>query len=237
MRHFILALLLVAAPAAVAAAERTDLNIVVALDRSESISAEDRIVQIQGLVYALTHPRFLAAVGSGIHGRLGFAVVKWSSFARSEVLVPWTVIAGRADAEAVATRLYTSLKRRSAAPDGSQTDVALGIEVAADMLATAPYDAIRQVINIVADGTSNIGRLPSVARDAALAKDVTINALVMGQGSAVRVLTEYFEREVIGGPAAFVHHAPDTAAFAEAMLRKMVLEVARLNALGRPGSR
>lgn len=234
MRFLALAVLAAALPFAAAAEDRTDLNMVVSLDRSESVNAEEAIAQIQGLIHALTHERFIGAIQSGAQGRIGFAVVKWSSFNRSEVILPWTVIADLEDAEAVSTRLYTAMKKRRLLPDGTQTDLAFGIEVATAMLDAAPYRATRDVINIVGDGLSNIGRLPSVDRDIALSRGITINALIMAKGRAVPVLTRYFEREVIGGPLAFVHHATNVAEFAMAMLRKMVLEMARFQAMDAP---
>ena len=185
MRFLALAMLAAALPFAAVAQERTDLNMVVSLDRSESVNAEEAIAQIQGLIHALTHERFIGAIQSGTHGRIGFAVVKWSSFNRSEVILPWTVIADLADAEAVSTRLYTAMKKRRPSPDGTQTDLAFGIAVATAMLDAAPYRATRDVINIVGDGLSNIGRLPSVDRDIALSRGITINACHPGDPASV----------------------------------------------------
>ena len=216
-----------------AQAVETDIDMVISLDRSESISAEEAEQQIDGLIYALTHERFVNAVRSGFHGRIGFAVIKWSSFARSGVLLPWTLIATRADADRVAARLKPHRAIIDRTPDGSQTDIAWGIEVATEMHRRAPYRPVRKLTNLVADGVSNIGRVARVGRDAALAEGIVINGLIMAQGSAIRVLTEYFEREVIGGPRAFVLPFPTYDAFADAMLRKMILEVALMNGLGR----
>ena len=42
-----------------------DLAIVVSLDRSESIDTDEAKAQIDGLVYALRHPRFRRSVASG----------------------------------------------------------------------------------------------------------------------------------------------------------------------------
>jgi len=81
---------------------------------------------------------------------------------------------------------------------------------------------------VVADGISNIGRLAMVDRDVALARDITINGLIMGKGSAIEVLTRYFQREVIGGPTSFLQVSASNQDFAEAMLRKMLLEMVRL---------
>jgi hypothetical protein len=218
-------------PVAVAAQTKTDINMVVALDRSESVSDSDAAIQIQGLAYALTHPEFLSAIRLGEHKRIGVAVIKWSSFNQARTLLPWMLIGGAADAARVAGQLNEILYDTQRHDDGSQTDVALGIERATQMLELAPTRASKDVINVIADGSSNSGHVAVVDRDVALARGITINALVMAQGSAIRVLTTYFKREVIGGPASFVMHTASQDDFARAMLRKMLIEVAALNNL------
>ncbi len=95
-------------------------------------------------------------------------------------------------------------------------------------LDTLPWTASKSVINVVADGISNIGHLAWVDRDIALARGITVNGLIMARGSAVEVLSGYFEREVIGGPTAFLQVSTSNEEFAEAMLRKMLLEMAHL---------
>lgn len=218
--------------AQVAADDRpvTDINMVVALDRSESITLEEAAQQIVGLTHAIRDPRFSASVASGWHGRIAVSVVTWSSFGKSDLLIPWTLLGGRADVADLADRLERLLEDPPILVDGSQTDLALGIRAANHELRNAPYRPIKEVINIISDGISNIGNVPNVARDKAVGEGVVINALTMGRGSAIAVLRRYFERNVIGGPSAFVHNAATPEAFSEAMLRKMLLEIALLNA-------
>jgi len=218
-----------ATAAVVAADERVDIAVVVSLDRSESISVEEAKAQITGLIYTLEHPRFLNAVRSGRLGRLGLSVVAWSSFARTEVVLPWIAIGGGDDARRAAAVLAKDLERDREVTHGTQTDVAMGISVATAQMAELPWPADQRVINMVGDGISNIGRVAVVDRDVAVASGITINALVTAQGSAIRILKEYFRREVIGGPTAFVQLTNGDEDFADAMLRKMLLEIALLN--------
>ena len=71
---------------------------------------------------------------------------------------------------------------------------------------------------------ANFGLPPKLARDRVVATGISINALA--------ILTEapwlegYFRRYVIGGPDAFVVAVRNPGSFAEAMLRKLVREVA-----------
>ncbi len=219
MRASLAALLLLLTGFGAAAQTKTDINMVVSLDRSESITSTDAALQIQGLIYALKHPEFLTAIRHGHHKRIGVSVIKWSSFNRYATLLPWQIVADEADADRVSAMLGLLLLPNPGRDDGSQTDVALGIERGVAMLAEAPTEANKEVINMIAD----------VERDAAVARGITINALILAQGSAIRVLTNYFRREVIGGPASFVLHAPAREDFIRAMLRKMLVEVAELN--------
>lgn len=208
----------------------TDINMVVSLDRSESISLEEAAQQIHGLVHALRDPRFGASVASGWNGALGLSVVTWSSFGKTQELIPWTLLRGPEESARLAERLERLLDNPPVLIDGSQTDLALGIRSANKALRQAPFRTIKEVINIVSDGISNIGNVPNVARDAAVGEGVVINALTMGRGSAIAVMRRYYERNVIGGPSAFVHNATTNETTSDAMLRKMLLEIALLNA-------
>ena len=212
------------------AATPVDLAIVVSLDRSESIDAEDARSQIEGLLYTLRHSRFRHTVASGPLGRIALAVVTWSSFGRHQVILPWTRIAGPADAEAAAGVLERDFDRQRVTRHGTQTDIAFAIEVAMLQLDVLPWQAHERVINVVADGISNIGRVARVDRDAAVAQGITVNGLIMGQGSAIEILSRYFNREVIGGPTAFLQASTTPPEFARAMLRKMILEMVLLRA-------
>ena len=211
--------------ATAAAAAPVDMAIVVSLDRSESVDQEYARVQIVGLIFALKHPKFLAAVKSGRLGRIAISVVTWSSFRKTDIILPWTQIAAGDDAERVGAVLLHDLDRQLTAVHGSQTDVAYGIHVATKLLEALPWEADRQLINMVGDGRSNIGQVAVVDRDVAIDRGITINALISAQGSAIRVLSTYFRNEVIGGPSAFVQITKSNSDFAQAMLRKMLLEM------------
>lgn len=212
-----------------------DIAIVVSLDRSESIDRDEASAQIQGLIHTLRHPRFLAAVESGLNGRIGLSVLTWSSFGRSDVILPWMQISDAASADAAAGILAQDFERDLDIRHGTQTDLGFGIELGVARMQSLPWQASQRVINMVGDGISNIGRIAVLDRDAALAQGITVNALITAQGSAIRVLTNYFRRNVIGGPTAFVQLTNGRDDFADAMLRKMLLEIALLNAAARRG--
>ena len=229
MRWFLaLALICLPVTAQAQAAKPVDIAIVVLLDRSASIDTEDARAQIDGLIYTLRHSRFRDTIAVGWHGSIAFSVTTWSSFGRHEVILPWTRIASTEDADTAAAILELDYARQAISKHGTQTDIAFSIKVGLKQLDTLPWVASKSVINVVADGISNIGRLAWVDRDIALARGVTVNGLIMARGKAIPVLSRYFKREVIGGPAAFLQVSVSNDDFANAMLRKILLEMVRL---------
>ena len=89
-----------------------------------------------------------------------------------------------------------------------------------------PEPAGRRVIDVSGDGIANFGVPPATARDALVKQGITINGLAIL--SEEPWLEDYYSRNVVGGPAAFVVVAKSFDSFAEAMLRKLVQEVARV---------
>ena len=229
----VLLLLTLAGPAWSADKQRTDINMVVAFDRSESIDTEERRAQIDSLAAALLDQRFIDSVTSGYHGKLGLTVMAWSSFAQTETILPWIEIAGRADAEEAVRRIEWHQSKDPDVRHGKQTDIALAISDAVERLDRAPFFGSKQVVNIISDGVDNFGRFPMIDRDLALDRGITINGLVQARGAAVGIIKDYFKRQVIGGPSSFVQAAGKGEDFNRAMLRKMLLEVAALNGLVR----
>ena len=109
------------------------------------------------------------------------------------------------------------------------------------LLSENGFAADRQVIDVSGDGTSNQGRSVTDARDAALKAGVTINGLAIfnqraaAEGGYLALhtnppggLAQYYHDNVIGGPGAFVLPIDDFRSFGEAMVHKLVSEVASL---------
>ncbi len=87
------------------------------------------------------------------------------------------------------------------------------------------HEGLRRAIDVSGDGPNIRGGPVAFARDRALAQGVTVNALVVDVRGGMP-LDEYFRRAVIGGIGAFTVVAEERATFAEAVRRKMVLEIA-----------
>ncbi len=88
------------------------------------------------------------------------------------MVVPWTVIAGPAEANAFADRLADSPPRRS-----TWTSIASAIDYSVGLLANTGFEPLRRVIDVSGDGPNNQGRSVTKARDDAIAQGITINGL------------------------------------------------------------
>lgn len=221
-------------PTGGASATVTDINMVVALDRSESVDLTARTAQVESLAAALTDPRFVAAVRAGWQGRIGLAVLTWSSFDRTRVVVPWTVIDGPEASAAIVATLRDYQARGADVEHKPQTDIALALSAGMRMLNAAPFQATKQILNVIADGIDNFGRETFIDRDLALDHGITINGLVHARGNAVPIVERFFETQVIGGPYAFVLTTLTPDSFTGAMLRKMLMEIADASRSSRP---
>ncbi|HKP25411.1 MAG TPA: DUF1194 domain-containing protein [Dongiaceae bacterium] len=212
-----------------AAADEDDLavdaNIVTGIDFSRSINEQASELQIYGMIEAIRAPEVLRAIENGPHRRIGFAVFLWASGAYPE-LVSWRVIGSRQDADEASTemllRLQLILDASGRHSIGSLTNVSGAMAHAGEMLQDSPYASKRAIVNIVGNGEDNVGESPRWRRDALVARGVTINGVVIGGDETI---ADYYRRQVIGGPTAFVlaAHTPDE--MIEAFTAKFVSEI------------
>ena len=209
------------------AAEPVDVELVLAVDVSLSMSPTELNIQRNGYAAALTHDRVLQAIAGGAYGRIAVTYFEWAGTTSHHVIVPWTIIANRADAESVAARL-------SARPANSarRTSIAAALGFGADLFAESQFRGLKRVIDISGDGPNNQGQPVEIARDEVVKQGITINGLPLmtsgGFSSAYDVenLDLYYTDCVIGGPGAFMIPVNDWSQFPEAIRRKLVLELA-----------
>ncbi len=224
-----------ALPRAAAAAEQVDLLLVLAADVSRSVDSGKFQLQREGYAAAISDPQVLDAIRSGRNGRIGLTFVEWSGSGSQRVVIDWTTVSDAESAKGFGDRLLEA--PRSFA---DRTSISGAIEFAMGRLARAPYESARRTIDISGDGTNNAGRDVALARDEALAKGVTINGLVILSDTPLAWnpdhtnppggLENYYRNNVIGGPGAFVLAAQDFNAFGQAIVKKMIAEVAQAEA-------
>jgi hypothetical protein len=208
--------------AAALAASKVDVALVLAVDVSDSMDAGELAVQRAGYVAALSHPDFLRAVRQGESGRVALTYFEWAGSARRESVVGWSIIDGPESAARFAKEL-------AAQPFQTfrSTSISNALAFGQQLLAGSGVTAERQVIDISGDGPNNFGPPVLAARDRVLAADITVNGLpiLIRPSPTFPEIDRYYTACVIGGPGAFVVPIHTVGEFADAIRRKLVLEV------------
>lgn len=212
---------LVALPAdAAAGADETavELELVLAVDASSSVSGLEFELQMRGLADAFRDSDVLAAIEGLAPPGMAVALIQWSSPGQQVVAVDWTSVFDAGSAATFADRIELSgrLILGETAIDG-------GLAFAVDLLAGNGFDGRRQVVDISGDGQANWGPDPDDVRNRAVASGVTINALAVINEQVE--LTDYFREHVIGGSGAFVLAAADYEDYARAIRLKLLREI------------
>lgn len=219
-------------PAAALAAD-VDLLLVLAADVSRSIDAAKFQLQRDGYAAAMSDPRVLESIRAGRLGRIGLSFVEWSGVGAQRIVIDWTEIGNAASAKDFGDRLAEA--PRSFA---DRTSISGAIAFAMAQLARAPFGAPRRAIDISGDGTNNAGPDVPSMRDEAVAKGITVNGLAILSESPLAWnpehtnppggLDNYYRDNVIGGPNAFVMVAKDFNSFGQAIISKIIAEVAQV---------
>jgi hypothetical protein len=204
-----------------------DVELVLAVDVSYSMDPGELLLQREGYAEAIVSNEFLQALKAGPNRRLALVYVEWSGPNDQKIIVPWRLIDSRESAAAVAAEIAKAPVRM-----GSRTSISGAINFALPLFDADPYRGLRRVIDVSGDGVNNDGSPVTIARDAALARGITINGLpIMLEGRLpsqmdIDDLDLYYEDCVIGGAGSFMVTIRSRDGFKEAIRTKLVLEVA-----------
>ncbi|HEX3864105.1 MAG TPA: DUF1194 domain-containing protein [Stellaceae bacterium] len=205
-------------------AKAAAVAVVLAVDVSESVSPERYLLQREGIARAFEAPQMIDAI-AGVPGGMEALVLEWSDPEKIAITVGWTHIANRDGATAFAASV-----RATQRSSNGLTAIGAALLAAAAAFDHMPEPAAHRVIDVSGDGMANFGVSPTVARDQLVAQGITINGLAILTEEPW--LDDYYRNNVVGGPASFVLVARTFDSFAEAMLRKLVQEVAVGRTLG-----
>ncbi len=229
LRALLPVLLMILSAAVPAAAEPTDLLLVLAADVSRSIDRAKFELQRQGYAAAIADPLVLDAIRSGRHRRIAICFMEWSG--AQKLVIDWTEIGDAESAHAFADRLIEAPRSFT-----DRTSISGGIDFAMMQFARAPFEGARRTIDISGDGDNNAGRDVNLARDEAIAQGVTVNGLVIltdrnntfspQHTNPIGGLEKYYRDNVIGGPSSFVMVAQNFDSFGQAILNKLIAEIA-----------
>jgi hypothetical protein len=240
LRILLTVLTLLAAPFSARAAEAVDLLLVLAADVSRSVDHPKFQLQREGYAAAITDPRVMNAIMSGANRRIALCFIEWSGAGAQKVVIDWTVIDGPE-----AARKFSDALVEAPRAFADRTSISGAIDFSMQTLARAPFAAPRRTIDVSGDGTHNSGRGLLAAREDALAQGVTINGLVIlserplpwnpEHTNPPGGLAKYFQDNVIGGPGAFVTVAENFQSFGQALISKLVAEIAEAPTDGTTG--
>jgi Protein of unknown function (DUF1194) len=233
IRILLVILLMIAGVPLARAAEQVDLLLVLAADVSRSVDQKKFQLQREGYAAAITDPRVLKAISSGANGKIAMSFVEWSGIGAQKVVIGWTVVG---DAEAA--RKFGDQLAEAPRSFADRTSISGGIDFSVSLLERAPFEAARRTIDVSGDGTNNSGRDVINARDEAVAKGITINGLVIlserpmswnpDHTNPPGGLEAYYRDNVVGGAGAFVVVAEDFNSFGQAIVKKLIAEIAEL---------
>jgi Protein of unknown function (DUF1194) len=197
-----------------------DLQLVLAVDASGSVDQQRFELQKQGYVAAFRDPGVLRAIQSGATQAIAVTMVQWTGPAFQIQVLPWTLIKDAATAHAFADAIAATPRQLFS----GGTSISGAIDYAVPLLLESPFQGTRRVIDVSGDGVNNRGRSAASARDDAVRAGIVINGLPIL--ALEPDLDRYFSDLVIGGPGAFVIAAKSYETFAEAILKKLIREMA-----------
>jgi Protein of unknown function (DUF1194) len=200
-----------------------DLNLVFAVDCSGSVDGREFQLQLDGISAALRDPEVLAAIKAGPHQGIAVNLLLWGDPDEPKLDSGWYHITDQTSADTAA-----NMVRQSNIRIGGGTGIGVAIGFAVSLLKGSPYPSTRQTIDVSGDGIESWElREPRfkllLARDLARSKDITVNGLAIAQDD--KTLDDYYRKEVIVGPGAFVVRAESYESFAEAMKKKLLREI------------
>ncbi|EFO33122.1 conserved hypothetical protein [Roseibium sp. TrichSKD4] len=210
-------------------ANEVDVELVLAVDISQSMDTEEQEVQRAGYVSALTSKEFLEAIEMGPIGRIAVTYMEWGGVEEHFIVADWTVIEDKRSAESFASIIAEAPLRQV-----QRTSISSALKKSVSMVQDNQYMGLRQVIDISGDGPNNQGGSVTEVRDNLLTSGIVINGLPLmmkaktNTWQAMLNLDHYYEDCVIGGPGSFAIPVRSKEGFADAIRMKLVMEIAGL---------
>jgi Protein of unknown function (DUF1194) len=199
-----------------------DLQLVLAVDASGSVNQYRFDLQKQGYAEAFRNPRVLKSIRSGIAGAIAVTVTQWTGPDLQIQTIDWTLVRDEASAAKFAAAIEDT--PRQLFSGGTSISGAIDHGVTLLINSARAFPGARRTIDVSGDGANNRGRPAHLARDDAVRNGITINGLpilALEPG-----LDRYYYDNVVGGPGAFMVTAQTYEAFAEAVLKKLIIEIA-----------
>jgi hypothetical protein len=208
---------------------RVDLELVLAVDISQSMDYDEHSIQRQGYVDAFRHKDVVNAMLSGPEGKVAVLYMEWAGDFDPIETIPWTIIDSPEAAKTFAERL-----EKEPIYGEQRTSISRALETAQRHILKNNISSHRQVIDVSGDGANNAGRLVEPARDAVVKSGIVINGLPIMLNKPkefydIDHLDRYYRHCVIGGEGAFIAPVFDLHQLPSTIRKKLVMEIASLD--------
>ncbi|GGX64903.1 hypothetical protein GCM10007385_37540 [Tateyamaria omphalii] len=198
-------------------ARACELALLLAVDVSGSVDADEYRIQMDGVAHALRDGIVADAL---IAQSAQVSLVQWTGASRQRQTVPWTEIQTYQDVLALADRIEGDARV------WRNYSTAIGEALAVSRAAFAPVAYCqRKVIDVSGDGVSNEGVEPATQRKVLMRENITVNAIAIETDDTD--LTAYFFENLITGPGAFVVTARGFEDYPEQIKRKLQRETTK----------
>ena len=149
-----------------------DLELVLAVDISNSMDLEEAALVRQGFVSAFRNQDVVDAIQQGLIRRIAVTYVEWGQHRYQRTRVGWTEIGDAQDAAR-----FADLVEQASVMLVAWTSISGAITFGAGSFENNGFNGARRVIDISGDGPNNNGELVHLARDRAVEGGVVINGL------------------------------------------------------------
>ena len=192
------------------------LELVLALDSSSSVSAEEFDLQRQGISRAFRDPGVRKAIANLGEQGLAVALIQWSGGRMQRLSVDWTQLRDAPDADLFASSVAEAERLLTGG-----TNLGGAVRYSLEQIETNRFEGRRKVIDVSGDGFTGLS--PRRERDRAVSRGLTVNGLAILNERPELGL--YYAAHLIGGAGAFVLTAETYEDFAEAMRDKLLQEI------------
>ncbi len=207
---------------------RVDLELLLAVDISQSMDYDEHTVQRQGYIDAFRHPDVINALMGGPEGRIAVMYMEWAGDFDPIPTIPWTIIDSEEAARAFADRL-----EKEPIYGEQRTSISGALMAARNYIQTNNIASHRQVIDVSGDGANNAGLKVEPVRDIVVKDGIVINGLPIMLNKPkefydIDHLDRYYKQCVIGGVGAFIAPVFDLRHLPATIRKKLVMEIASL---------
>jgi hypothetical protein len=220
-------LMVLPADAQEGARQKVDLELCLAVDGSGSIQEDEFVFQRQAYAQAITDPQVVGVMTSGFEGAVAVALMEWGGPDSMHPIVDWTLIDGPETANVFADAVVAAPRRAF-----GWNSISNAIAFCQQWMAGNGFDGYRRVIDVSGDAGQRGGMPLPLARQMALDAGIVINGLALHyrggglSGPGGSTLVDHFRQDVIGGMGAFAIAVEREDEFVDALIRKLILEIA-----------